>query len=150
MTVIISRLAELIRHVESDNIKTAIRYEPNFEKYVSEKAVDRCREAHKPAYMNNTTARSILKHSFGFYQIMGENIYSLGYDKTIFDFVNSEDEQERMFDKFCRSRGITYSLHEIMTDKKKREHFAWRYNGSIGYAETLLDKYRKVTGSIYV
>lgn len=134
-------LSQLVAQVESGNCPQAVRHEPGFTKYVTDRAVKNCIAAakEKGAYMNRATAIELCKMSFGSYQIMGENLYTVcDIQMTVFDFVNDEDAQLRAFLRYCFSRKILYSLEEILTDKTKRENFALRYNGSRAYAATLM------------
>lgn len=138
-------LSQLVARVESNNCPQAVRHEPGFGKYVTATAIGNCIAAFKVqgAYMNKNTAREICKMSFGLYQIMGENLYTVcNIGMTVFDFVMNEDAQLVAFQKYCFSRKILYSLDEILHDKTKRENFALRYNGSRAYAETIMQHAR--------
>lgn len=135
-------LSQLVAQVESGNCPQAVRHEPGFGKYVTSAAIGNCIATFKKkgAYMNRATAIEICKMSFGLYQIMGENLYSVcDIGMTVFDFVQDEDAQLQAFNRYCFSRRIVYSLEEILTNKTKREHFALRYNGSRAYAQTLMN-----------
>ena len=133
----ITTLSQLVALVESGDNPHALRYEPGFDKYVLPATIKKIIAAHKPAYMNTTTARELLKFSYGRYQIMGENIYSLGYQGTIAAFLNDDMAQLTMFSAFIRSRNINYSLAHLKANEMRLKEFARKYNGSVAYAETL-------------
>ena len=135
--------SQLIAQVESGDLPGALRFEPGFKKYLTGKSITRCIQAHKPAYMNGTTASTLLCFSYGRYQIMGENIYALGYSGTLIDFICSDALQLEFFNKYVESRKIDYSLQRIIADKSARENFARRYNGSVLYAETMMQHIRE-------
>lgn len=125
--------SQLIARIESNNIPHALRFEPNFKP--SQRAVDLCIAAHKPAYMNRATAEMICRTSWGLYQIMGENIYAMcGVSIPISRFMIDIETQERAFYAFLRNRQINFLPEELRTDENKRILFARRYNGSSAYA----------------
>ena len=142
-------LNELIAMAESSNNQSAIRYEPGYinrlmvspEEYVivaAAMAANAC---------NKFSAQVLCSASYGLYQIMGESIYRLGYKKSIFDYVQSASDQTDIFNDFIRSRGIAYTLDEIVNDQTKRENFAHHYNGDIvAYSQHLLDTYNRMVG----
>lgn len=141
----ITTLSQLIAQVESANSIQALRFEPAF--HPTTKNITACIAAHKPfGGMSYVTAEGLLAHSFGLYQIMGENIYDLGYSGTILDWWNSADKQLDTFTKFCTNKGINYSLGEIVNDATKRLNFAKKYNGSAMYADRMLVVYNSLQG----
>lgn len=130
-------ISQLVAQVESGNVPWAMRFEPAFKP--SEQAINNCIKAHKPAYMNRTTAENICKTSFGAYQIMGENIYTVcKYGESIAQFLSSKFDQHTAFTRFIEARGINFSTEEILRDVDKRNLFARRYNGSTGYGALLV------------
>lgn len=136
MTLTISKL---VSQIESNNVPYAMRFEPGWRH--DNNIITMVRQAHAPAYMNTTTAKTIMATSYGLYQIMGENIYRLGYKKPINEFMNSPNDQLDIFNKFLSWRGIDYTVNEIFTNREKMEKFARRYNGSLAYIQTLMNGY---------
>lgn len=136
MTLTISKL---VSQIESNNVPYAMRFEPGWRH--DSNIISAVRQAHAPAYMNTTTAKNIMSTSYGLYQIMGENIYRLGYKKPINEFMNNPSEQLDIFNKFLVWRGINYTVEEIFSDRAKMEKFAKRYNGSLSYIQTLTNGY---------
>lgn len=128
----------LVKLAESENNSVGIRYEPGFEKYVTQASINKCVAAAKPVTMSRATAKMVCMTSWGAHQIMGENLFALGLDMHIVNYVRAFDEQERMFANYCFSRKILYTIDEILTNKTKRENFARRYNGSVLYADRLM------------
>lgn len=128
--------SELIAKIESGQCDHAMRFEPGFKP--SQRAMENIKKAHAPAFMNFTTASTIAQISWGRFQIMGENIYTVcGYHGTIFDFINDSNAQEKAFNKFCAERGIVFSTEELKDSEDKRRLFARRYNGSYAYADKI-------------
>lgn len=126
----IETLSQLVACVESNNVPWAMRHEPGYARYVTPAIVDKIKRAHRPAFMNTDTAEVIGRTSFGLYQIMGGNLYDLGLPLPISAFMADKALQLQYFDKYCASRKIgQYTLTDILTDKKKREDFARKYNG---------------------
>lgn len=132
-------ISRLVASAESNHVKHAMRFEPAWRH--DNNITSLVRQAHAPAYMNSTTAKTIMATSYGLYQIMGENIYRLGYKKPINEFMNNPEDQLDIFNKFLVWRGINYSVEEIFSDRTKMEKFAKRYNGSLSYVQTLTNHY---------
>lgn len=104
-------ISKVIRYVESGNFKYAMRFEEklynslkgNFKK--ENQIVKRIKDIH---YCSIDTARMIASCSWGYYQILGLNIYSLcGYNDLIFKFVEDDNIQEEAFRRFCELRKIS-------------------------------------------
>lgn len=139
----IETLSQLVGKVESENIHTAIRYEPKWP-YVTPELIRLCVQAHRPSYMNEVTARQLLMFSYGEYQIMGSVLYELGFRGKLMEFACDETAQLIYFNKFVKLRGIDYSLEQIVTNATLRSRFALRYNGSASvYGNKLLTTYEK-------
>ena len=115
-------IQKVIRYVESGNFKYALRFEEKV--YNSLKSsvksqnqtVKRIQDIH---YCSEDTARMIASTSWGYYQILGLNIYSLcGYNDLVFKFIESEEDQEKAFYRFCELKKISLlkaerDLHNI-------------------------------------
>lgn len=139
----ITTLSQLVAQVESNNVVTAIRYEPNW-RYITPALIAQCKKAHMPAFMNDTTARAIMSMSYGKYQIMGSVLYELGYKGTLMNFATNVTLQDAWFEVFIDRRTIAYTLTEIVNDKALRERFALRYNGDAKvYSARLLTVYNQ-------
>ena len=141
MTITLSRL---VAQVESDNQPQATRYEPGFAKYVTQRSIDAIKRAYKPAYMNDTTAKTLLMFSWGRHQIMGENLYVLGLQVPLHVYQADDAQQESMFRAYCDSRNIAFSIFDLIGDENKRKTFARKYNGSELYADRLMNVYRRM------
>jgi len=115
-------ISKVIRYVESGNFKYALRFEEKV--YNSLKStvksqnqvVKRIRDIH---YCSEDTARMIAATSWGYYQILGLNIYSLcGYNDLIFKFVEDDQKQDEAFYRFCELKKISLlkaekDLHDL-------------------------------------
>lgn len=130
----ISTTAQLIARIESNNNAHAMRYEPAFR--IDELTLTKARKYQK---VTHATAGIILKTSWGKYQMMGYNIYFLGYQSDIIDFCTNMSHQDKMFQEFLEYHNINYTLEELKTDETKRNHFAKVYNGSLSYADKILE-----------
>lgn len=132
----ITTLSQLVAQIESGNCAWAIRIEPGFKP--SQLAIDNCIKAHKPAYMNRATAEMICRSSWGTYQIMGENLYTICKVNTpVAHFMASDVLQLKAFWSHNVAKKIDFTLDEIKRDESKRLLFARRYNGSATYAAKL-------------
>lgn len=129
----ITTLSQLVAQIESGNCAWAIRIEPGFKP--SQRAIDNCIAAHKPAYMNRATAEMICRSSWGTYQIMGENLYTICKVNTpIAHFMAADALQLKAYNAHNVYKGIDFTLEEVKRDEGKRISFARRYNGSAAYA----------------
>lgn len=129
-------LSQLIAQIESGNVPWAVRLEPAFKP--SAPAINNCIAAHKPAYMNRATAEMICRCSWGTFQIMGENLYTICKVRVpVAHFMADDDAQLQAFHAHNKAKGIEYDLAD-MRDEAKRVHFARRYNGSAAYAAKIL------------
>lgn len=86
------------------------------------------------------TARMIAYTSFGLYQIMGFNLYTLGLNVDIGDYLGDAVLQSQLFAEFLALKGINFTLQELLTDPVKMSKFATTYNGSIKYADSIRNK----------
>jgi len=133
-------LAEIIKLIESSGNMQAVRFEPFFYKRLKSKtndpAVLKIREIHKCTYY---TALMIASTSWGLYQIMGYNLYFYNLtDKTVFEFLFDQEEQDQAFQKFIEKRNIAFTIEELKKDPEKIRKFAKYYNGDeIGYSKKI-------------
>lgn len=129
-------ISELIAKVESNGVQWAMRYEAHFKPSVA--AINNCIAAHRPAFMSRSTAEMICKTSWGKFQIMGENLYTIcGLKCDVNSYMCDADLQEETFFRFLEKRDINYSVEQLLADAGKMSKFARRYNGSTSYVKTL-------------
>jgi hypothetical protein len=98
-------IIEIIKAVESSNNQFAFRFEEalyfqhRLMKSNLGKILKRVRMLNQ---CSNDTALMIVSTSWGFFQLLGIDIYGMcGYDKNIMDFLHNKDDQEAIFNKFC-------------------------------------------------
>lgn len=126
-------LARIVSHVESSGLQYALRFEPAiYAGLATLGALDRIALNHI-ARINECsyeTARVIYSTSFGFYQIMGFNIYALGWDRPILGWWKNIDSQNATFAAFLDKNDINFTWAEMSTDSVKLGKFARVYNGN--------------------
>lgn len=139
--LMISTLSDLIAQVESSSNPWAIRYEPlhqSTQVFVSRMAaIVGC---------SNDTARVLCAMSWGLYQIMGDELISLGLKTSPLIYCDNGPAQHEYFSKFLAEKGIAdYTLSDIIDNADKRAYFAGKYNGPgnvDAYCQRLLDVYQ--------
>lgn len=133
----ITTLAQLIAQVESNGNPLAVRFEP----------------AHRPepyfvthmmelAQCSFTTAQILCSMSWGKFQIMGDNLVSLGLAVSPLAYVHDDAMQDAFFEKFVGADHLTLTLQDVIGSIQKRQAFARLYNGPgnvIGYAQRMAD-----------
>jgi len=124
----IKTTSQLIAQLESGNNIYAMRYEKNW-RYITNEIRESFLWAHRGLYFSRDTVDMILSTSWGKHQIMGSVLYEIGFPGKILDFAQNEELQEWYFHEFLETRGIYYSLDELRNDERKRNKFAYRYNG---------------------
>lgn len=136
-----ANLENLIALVESDENFSAERYEENFK--FSEDAIIKIVKYNQ---CDRETAEKIAKTSYGAYQIMGENIYTIcGFKNSITHFLDSPTEQKNILSIFLYIKNIKYDLIDMITDPAKRYRFIRLYNGPASieiYDKRLLKKFK--------
>ncbi len=138
-------LAAIIRNVESGCRLSAIRYEPGIFASLAQ-AESNAPLIQKIAGINACdieTAKIIFSTSYGLWQEMGFNIYSLGYDLPILQFWQSQTDQRRIYDAFIVKNGVNFSWSEMLTDQTKMEEFARVYNGPADIPEYIAAMHRE-------
>lgn len=137
----IQTLANLIAHVESSNDQFAVRFEPAHHpkpEFV-EKLAKQCE-------LSWNTAEVLCCMSFGLYQIMGDELISLGLNASPIFYCSSAPTQDFYFQKYLNANNINYSLEDVINDQAKRLHFATIYNGPgnpQGYAARMMEVYNQ-------
>ena len=136
-------LADLIAQVESSCNQYALRFEkayiPQDQNIETMSIINKC---------SKITAEILCKMSFGLFQIMGNNLISLGLSTSVFQYCNSIAAQEQMFSRYCIRNNCEYSLDDILNDETKRLDFAKKYNGPGQpevYAKYLIDTYTRLS-----
>ena len=128
-------LAAVIAQVETRTRDHSLRFEPTLYARWSEgpltaeqrRVLGRIMAVHDCVY---AAACMIACTSWGRYQLLGENIYSVCQcNADIFVFVTQPGVQLLCFQRFLAARGIAFSIEEILMDRTKREQFIARYNG---------------------
>jgi|SRR5580658_2569534 hypothetical protein len=146
-------LAAVIAQVESDGRDISPRFEPTL---YYELAADPTPERGKIIgaigtihFCNQTTARMIAATSWGRYQILGENLYSVCQCSVdVFTLVNEPLEQDAMFENFVQARGIDFTIEDLIADSAKRTKFitAWNGPGNVQAYWTLMQNAIKTLG----
>ena len=93
------------------------------------------------------TAEILCKMSFGLFQIMGNNLISLGLSINVFRYCNSVAAQDQMFWRYCIRNNCEYSLDDVINNETMRIDFARKYNGPgnvDAYAQRIIDIYNSV------
>ncbi len=138
-------LAAIIRNVESGCHLYAIRYEPGIFASLAQ-AESNAPLIQKIAGINACdikTAKIIFSTSYGLWQEMGFNIYSLGYDLPILQFWQSQTDQRAIYDAFIIKNGVNFSWREMVADQMKMEEFARVYNGPGAVSEYIAAMHRE-------
>ena len=130
-------LCKVIAEIESSGSARALRFEPRVYRVysLSHKSItDIVAAIHN---CSHDTANVIAATSFGAYQIMGFNLYTFGYRKSIFDFVASVADQLEYFDAFLTRSNINFTLDHLLKTPHDLMRFAYLYNGSEVYARSI-------------
>lgn len=112
----------------------SIRFEAAY--HPSQGNILACVKSNQP--MSFHTAEILCASSVGLYQIMLDNVYSLGYRGTVLNFWSSPELQLSYFNLFIKKRGIDYLLTDILNDTAKRDNFSKHYNGALSYGDRLM------------
>lgn len=128
-------LADVIAQVESSTKDSAIRFEAGLYSSWVTASPNPARDTIARTIRNihnssNNTARMIACTSWGRYQILGENIYSLcGCLRDVMGYVADPGYQRVCFDVFLQRRKIAFLLEDLIADPAKRQQFISTYNG---------------------
>lgn len=127
-------LSRVIQAIESSGNPHAIRFES--ELYNDSKRIISI-ELHASIAARNVcssdTARMLAYTSYGLYQLMGFNLYELGWNSDVASFMTDPSSQAIMFNEFLDSKHINYTLAEMLADNAKLLQFSDTYNGSAAY-----------------
>ena len=127
MTPSLLTIANILSEVESSHNPLAIRFEPGvFQRIPEHVTIDKIAQIHR---CNSATARIIYCMSYGYYQIMGFNLYGsvINYNKNIFDFCMDSGLQQLYLSRFLSSIG--YPDGPDFDNPTDLLEFATRYNG---------------------
>jgi hypothetical protein len=140
------KLEAVISLVESSGQPHAIRFEP--ELYESDPQWIENQEAKIIAanhHCSKDTARQIAVTSYGLYQLLGANVWNLGYTGDMGDFLNDVPGQMTIFNKFIEPKGFV-CVEDISSWAPSRwTSFAAFYNGP-GAVEAYVAAMRKAAG----
>jgi hypothetical protein len=62
-------------------------------------------------------------------------------------YWSDAEMQADYFAKFLEAKKINFTLEQILNDKDTRERFALKYNGSLLYADRLMNVYNQAKGN---
>lgn len=82
--------------------------------------------------------------SFGLFQIMGDELISLGLNVSPILYCSSPIMQQSYFGKYLTANHLNYTLADVVNDSGARLHFATIYNGPgnpTAYAARMLKVY---------
>jgi hypothetical protein len=141
-------LMRIIRQVESGNRSDAIRFEPTvFSGWAGESSeqgfVQRIADIN---HCDFDTAKVLFSTSFGLYQLMGFNIYSLGFVRPIVEFWSDHTLQDIYFHKFLIKNNINIPWSTLKSNPELLAHFASVYNGPGGRVTYAAAMTRAATG----
>lgn len=138
-------LAHLIAQVESNDDPYAIRFEPKtYLRLSSAQITTPLLTIAKINHCSLPTARMIYSTSFGAWQLMGFNWYSLGLNVPIGRIFGDKDLQAIFFFKYLTSHNINKSIADVMSSDESINHFALMYNGSTQYAARMKQVYKEL------
>ncbi len=125
-------LEQVIRAVESSNNAHAMRFEPDLFKNDPQWVAEQERKIMSICKCSEDTALAIDATSYGLYQLIGANIYALGYDKDIIEFCSSGSDQLSILQKFLAgARPSPFDPNEDVSawPESRFAAFAAFYNG---------------------
>ncbi|MGC9001298.1 hypothetical protein [Caldisericum sp.] len=134
---------EVIAYVESNNNQFAIRYEESYfikaEKKGNEKILNLIQAFNR---CSKDTAKIIFATSFGLYQILGVNLYSICDLKySIGEYLCNKDLQDTAFFNFCKRRDIDLEKveNELKSISEKVIEFERLKTNELDYFEKIKD-----------
>ncbi|MGC9115968.1 MAG: hypothetical protein ACP5HH_08285 [Fervidicoccaceae archaeon] len=136
-------LKEVIAYVESNNNPFALRYEESYfikaEKKGNEKILNLIQAFNR---CSKDTAKVIFATSFGLYQILGVNLYSICELKySIGEFLCYKDLQDTAFFTFCKRRDIDIEKveNELRLISEKTKELERLKTNELDYFEKVKD-----------
>jgi hypothetical protein len=136
-------LADLIAQVESNGNPLAVRFESDHNP-----ATHFIVAMMQSAACSYNTAKILCSMSWGKFQIMGDELMSLGLTVSPLALVHDDDMQVDFFNRYCLSDHLTLTLADILTDASKRQLFARLYNGpgNVGAYVLRIEEIAKANG----
>lgn len=140
------KLAAIISRVESANNPMAQRFERKiFNRITDQGSTNTLSAIQKANVVSSDTGRVIYSTSWGLYQIMGFNLYGMGYAGKIHDYLLDADTQMLYYAKFVTLNNINFTWNQMLADNGKMVSFAIHYNGNSAY-ETRMRQAAKELG----
>jgi len=137
-------LSDCVAQIESSNNSGALRYEPGYQP--SALGIGQAAKFATGSWIDKLTAETIVKCSYGRFQIMGDNLYNaMQYSKTIWHFVATPQDQLDIFNEFLTRGHFKNVTFESMV-RSEVVAFALYYNGSAVYADSLAKAYNAIKG----
>ncbi len=136
-------LSDCVAEVESSQNMRAMRFEPSFQP--TQEAANIIKAYATGGYMDNPTALNIAATSWGMFQIMGENLYTVcNYQRTLVDFLTSPMRQLVAFNAFLASIGFQNVPFDSLKTSQILD-FGQKYNGNgEAYAAALEKAYKEL------
>jgi hypothetical protein len=126
-------LCEAIEQVESGGNPQAIRFEPGlFEGSAHSWQFSKATVIGETNKCDGYSSFMLSCTSFGLYQLLGVNIYAMGFTGTIFDYVNDVNEQLDVATKFFKSLNLPLTFNQDLASISQTDLllFARQWNGS--------------------
>lgn len=117
-------LAQLISLVESGGDTHAVRFEPEYTP-----AAHSIVTMMELAGCNYNTAKVLCAMSWGEFQIMGDELVSMGLAVSPFAYIDNLGMQNDFFNRYMLADHLTLTLSDVLTNPSKRAIFARLYNG---------------------
>lgn len=130
-----SDLALVIRDIESSDNPHAIRFEATLYSSSNVGAIWSTIAAKNKCTLG--TAKMIAYTSYGWYQIMGFNLYELGLDSDIADYMTDTALQTQLYGEFLDKKKINVRLAAMLVNQNLLDLFAVTYNGSLKYGAAI-------------
>jgi hypothetical protein len=127
------QLCDVVAIVESSNNPHCMRFEPALYASPPEWIVNQLpaiKRAHP--WASDDTVKLVATSSFGYYQILGANIWSLGYTSDFMTYLNDDIDQRTVFTKFIVAHGFSAADDCTQWSIQKFQEFAAFYNGPSG------------------
>lgn len=130
-----SALMRIEAMVESSNNQWATRFEPTvYQRITNQGYTPLLTTIQKVNGCSGGTARQIYSTSYGKYQMMGFNLYGLGWQKTTGEFMADTDSQDLFFALFLQDNKINFTWAQMKADQALLDTFSIHYNGSTAYS----------------
>lgn len=131
---ILPKLSEVIASIESNGLKSAIRFEPSLhDRSLNGQSHINFALTNIALYNRCTleTARVISCTSWGLFQLMGFNLYNppISLKVPILEFVSNEDMQGSALNAFLDHNSMLVGVATLRDDLQERLDFARKYNG---------------------